>query len=170
MSQRERPPRAFAKPSGEELSRISQSEIVQFVAASVGRVSNLYPHWLLLHVENPLGIPSSRLMVLWLLHTWNELSMGEIARAIDLTPRGVTRIVDGLEEEGLARRTPHETDKRIKHVRLTNKGHRFVENTFPVARAEFKQLFSVLEKSECLELIRLLEKVTDAMKVQIDAE
>ena len=170
VTQRERPLRAFAKPSGDELSKISQGELVQFVAASVGRVSNLYPHWLLLHVETPLGIPSSRLMVLWLLHSWNEISMGEISRAIDLTPRGVTRIVDGLEEEGLARRAPHKTDKRIKVVRLTNKGHRFVENTFPVARAEFKQLFSVLEKGECLEFIRLLEKVTDEMKNQIDAE
>ena len=169
MSAQQRPDQVFAKPSAHLLAQRSKAELVQYVAASFGRVSNLFPHWLLLRVENPLGISSSRLMVLWLLHSWNGLTMGDISRAIDLTPRGVTRIMDGLEDEGLARREAHETDKRIKVVRLTAKGRRFVVKTLPAARTEFDLLFSVLEKSECVEIIRLLEKVTDEMKSQIDA-
>ena len=160
----------FSKPTQSELRKLARGELDLFTAASVGRLGNLFPHWMLLFVEKPLGIPSSRLISLWLLYSEESMTMGEIAQAIDLTPRGVTRIVDGLEADGLARRAPHETDKRIKVVRLTNKGHRFVEKAFPIARAEFKQLFSVLEKNECVEFIRLLEKVTDEMKRQIDAE
>ena len=71
------------KPTSAELAKLSQSEISQFAAASVGRLSNLFPHWMLLNVENPANIPSSRLIVLWLLKSEQSLSMSEIAKAID---------------------------------------------------------------------------------------
>lgn len=168
MSTRADKSSGFAKPTQAELAKTSSPELIRFVAASVGRVSKLYPHWLLLHVENPLGIPSSRLIVLWLLHSEQTMTMGEISRAIDLTPRGVTRIVDGLESDGLAKRTVDAADKRIKLVELTAKGSRFIRESFPTAQREFTRLFSSLEKAEAIELIRLLEKITDMMKTQID--
>ena len=156
------------KPTQADLVKKTRSDIVPFMAASVGRLSNLYPHWMLLYVENPLGISTSRLMVMWLLHSEESMTMGEIARAIDLTPRGVTRIVDGLETDGLADRVPSKTDKRVKVVRLTRRGQRFVQTSFPKANTEFSRLFSALDKSEAVEFIRILEKLTDQMKLEID--
>lgn len=161
---------AFAKVTQSELASMSREDISQFVAASVGRLSNLYPHWLLIHVEKPLGITSSRLIVLWLLSSRDSLTMGEIASAIDLTPRGVTRIVDGLESDGLVRRVTDEFDRRIRSVELTTKGKRFVAQKFPSAMAEFERMFSVLDKGEAVELIRLLEKMTDRMKAEISGD
>lgn len=156
------------KPTHADLLKKSRSDIVPFMAASVGRLSNLYPHWMLLHVETPLGISTSRLMVMWLLHSEESMTMGEIAQSIDLTPRGVTRIVDGLETDGLADRVPSTTDKRVKLVKLTKSGQRFVQTSFPIANAEFSRLFSALDKSEAVEFIRILEKLTDQMKLEID--
>ena len=156
------------KPTSAELAKLSQSEISQFAAASVGRLSNLFPHWMLLNVENPANIPSSRLIVLWLLKREQSLSMSEIGKAIDLTPRGITRIVDGLEADGLARRIEGEFDKRIKMVELTSKGQRFLKTTLPDVQGKFRKLFSKLEKSESIEMIRLLEKLTDQLKTDID--
>ena len=156
------------KPTSADLAKLSQSEISQFAAASVGRLSKLFPHWMLLNVENPANIPSSRLIVLWLLKRERSLSMSEIAKAIDLTPRGITRIVDGLEEDGLARRIEGEFDKRIKMVELTSKGQRFLKTTLPDVQGKFRKLFSTLEKSESIEMIRLLEKLTDQLKKDID--
>ena len=156
------------KPTSADLANLSQSEISQFAAASVGRLSKLFPHWMLLNVENPANIPSSRLIVLWLLKRERSLSMSEIAKAIDLTPRGITRIVDGLEEDGLARRIEGEFDKRIKMVELTSKGQRFLKTTLPDVQGKFRKLFSTLEKSESIEMIRLLEKLTDQLKTDID--
>ena len=156
------------KPTSADLAKLSQSEISQFAAASVGRLSKLFPHWMLLNVENPANIPSSRLIVLWLLKRERSLSMSEIAKAIDLTPRGITRIVDGLEEDGLARRIEGEFDKRIKMVELTSKGQRFLKTTLPDVQGKFRKLFSTLEKSESIEMIRLLEKLTDQLKNDID--
>ena len=156
------------KPTSADLAKLSQSEISQFAAASVGRLSKLFPHWMLLNVENPANIPSSRLIVLWLLKRERSLSMSEIAKAIDLTPRGITRIVDGLEEDGLARRIEGEFDKRIKMVELTSKGQRFLKTTLPDVQGKFRKLFSTLEKSESIEMIRLLEKLTDQFKKDIN--
>ena len=156
------------KPTSADLAKLSQSEISQFAAASVGRLSKLFPHWMLLHVENPANIPSSRLIVLWLLKREQSLSMSEIGKAIDLTPRGITRIVDGLEADGLARRIEGEFDKRIKMVELTSKGQRFLKTTLPDVQGKFRKLFSTLEKSESIEMIRLLEKLTDQLKTDID--
>ena len=156
------------KPTSADLAKLSQSEISQFAAASVGRLSKLFPHWMLLNVENPANIPSSRLIVLWLLKRERSLSMSEIAKAIDLTPRGITRIVDGLEEDGLARRIEGEFDKRIKMVELTSKGQRFLKTTLPDVQGKFRKLFSTLEKSESIEMIRLLEKLTDQLKKDIN--
>ena len=159
----------FSKPTQSELRKLGRGEVDLFTAASVGRLGNLFPHWMLLFVETPLGIPSSRLIALWLLYSEESMTMGEIAQAIDLTPRGVTRIVDGLEADGLAVRHVNASDKRIKIVKLTAKGRRFIEKSFPQAAVEFGRLFSVLEKSEAIEFIRLLEKVTDQMKSHIDS-
>ena len=106
--------------------------------------------------------------MLWLLLSEQTLTMGEIAKAIDLTPRGVTRIVDGLESDGLAKRITSEIDRRIKMVELTPKGQKFLASSLPEALVKFSELFSVLDKTEAIEFVRLIEKLTDQMKVQID--
>jgi len=169
MSHQDKNRSAHAKPTPSDLAKMSRAAAAPFTAASVGRLSHLFPHWLLLNVETPLSIPASRLLVLWMLRKEQTLTMGEIAQMIDLTPRGVTRIVDGLEADGFATRTEDESDKRIKVVELTTKGRRFLDASLPKVHEKYVELFAVLEKSETVELVRLIEKLTDHMKAQIDS-
>lgn len=147
---------------------MSRGQAAPFLAASVGRLSNLYPHWMLLKIEKVHGVSSSRLIALWLLENQGPVTMGALAHAIDLTPRAVTRIVDGLEADGYVLRATNESDRRITNVALTSKGHRFIKSIFPDVAARFGSLFRVLEPREAVELVRLLEKLTDHMKKQID--
>ena len=170
MSHQVHNPSVGEKPTPSDLAKMSRASAAPFTAASVGRLSHLFPHWLLLNVETPLGIPASRLLVLWMLRNEKALTMGEIAQMIDLTPRGVTRIVDGLEADCFATRTEDESDKRIKVVELTTKGRRFLDASLPKVHQKYVELFAVLDKSEAVELVRLLEKLTDHMKMQIDAD
>jgi len=51
-------------------------------------------------------------------------TMGEIADVLHCDRSNVTGIVDGLEERGLARRTPSEADRRVKLIALTSDGRR----------------------------------------------
>ena len=53
------------------------------------------------------------------------LSMSELSRALDVTPRAVTSLVDGLEADGFARRAEHPSDRRTTLVELTPSGRRF---------------------------------------------
>ena len=156
------------KPSGSQLAKMSKNTAALFVAASVGRLSKLYPHWLLLNIETPHGIPSSRLIVLWQLQAYRVLTMGQIANAIDLTPRGVTRIVDGLESDGFVKRTYSKQDKRVRTVEITPKGNEFLRSATPDIQEKFANLFDVLSKKESIEFVRILEKLTDHMKAEID--
>ena len=156
------------KPSGSQLAKMPKNTAALFVAASVGRLSKLYPHWLLLNIETPHGIPSSRLIVLWQLQAYRILTMGQIANAIDLTPRGVTRIVDGLESDGFVKRTYSKQDKRVRTVEITPKGNEFLRSVTPDIQEKFSNLFDVLSKKESIEFVRILEKLTDHMKAEID--
>jgi DNA-binding MarR family transcriptional regulator len=51
-------------------------------------------------------------------------TMSEIAAFLHCDPSNVTGIVDGLEERGLATRTPAEQDRRVKLIALTPEGRR----------------------------------------------
>ena len=160
----------LAKPSGAQLAKMPKNIASMFAAASVGRLSNLYPHWLLLNIETPHKIPSSRLIVLWQLQSTEALTMGQIAKAIDLTPRGVTRIVDGLESDGFVKRIISKQDKRVKTVEITAKGSKFLARALPDIQMKMSNLFGVLEKSELIELVAITEKLTDHMKMEIDKQ
>jgi DNA-binding MarR family transcriptional regulator len=51
-------------------------------------------------------------------------TMSEIAAVLHCDNSNVTGIVDGLEERGLAVRTPSEQDRRVKLISLTAEGRR----------------------------------------------
>lgn len=93
--------------------------------------------------------------------------MGDLAQMLDLTPRAITRLVDGLEDEGLAERVTDPDDARVFKVRLTRTGKRRFKELEPRLRGEFVSLFAGLDKQEIRELIRLIEKLTDHMITQI---
>lgn len=51
-----------------------------------------------------------------------SLRMRELAARVMITPSGVTRVVDGLEERGLVTRRRDEADARAVHAQLTATG------------------------------------------------
>jgi DNA-binding MarR family transcriptional regulator len=48
----------------------------------------------------------------------------ELARRLMLTPSGITRLLEGLEQEGLVRRTTCPTDLRVAYAELTPDGRK----------------------------------------------
>ena len=92
----------------------------------------------------------------------------ELAKAVVLTRSGVTRLVDGLEKDGLVRRASCPSDKRGTLVSLTDEGlarlraatsthvagvrELFVERLGDQGRAQMDALLRVLPAgAECLE-------------------
>lgn len=65
------------------------------------------------------GLTTARVHLLWVLQHAGPSTQRDLARLCEVTPRNITGLVDGLEESGHVRRTPHPTDRRAVLVELT---------------------------------------------------
>ena len=139
-----------------------------FIAASVGRLSHLFPRWMSVKIESEHDITSSQLMLLFLLSQSEKMTMGQIAQMLDLTPRAISGLVVGLEKKKYIVRTKDKIDHRITWVKLGTEGKAFLKVVRPDASRKLGSLFEVLNKKEQIELVRIIEKLTDHMKSQID--
>lgn len=139
-----------------------------FVAASIGRLSTLFPRWMGKKVENEHDVTSSQLMVIFLLSQSDKATMGELAQMLDLTPRAITGIIDGLTKKKYVQRSQDAHDHRISWISLSPTGKAFLKLARPDISTKLGSLLSVLTRKEQVELVRLIEKLTDHMKEQID--
>jgi DNA-binding MarR family transcriptional regulator len=105
-----------------------------------------------------LELSPAQCHVLRLLDPERAISMRELADGLGCDASNVTGLVDRLEDRGLVRRRPSETDRRVKALELTPKGVRL--------RAAFLERMTVppegldrLSAREQQALVRLLERL-----------
>jgi DNA-binding MarR family transcriptional regulator len=109
--------------------------------------------------EEELGLGGSAPIALVALSTYlADRPLDEIADAFGITSSAVVRLVDRLEEEGLARRSPGPDGRRVS-VRLTAKGDRRAEAVLARRERELGEVLGVLSGAEQRELTRLHEKL-----------
>jgi len=90
-----------------------------------------------------------------------KLPMRVMGDRLQLHPTSVTNIVDRLQADGLARRTPHPTDRRATLVEITEAGSERLEAaTKAVTAIDFG--LAGLSSNEETELTELLAKVRRA--------
>ena len=97
-------------------------EIVSTEALAALRVASLAFHnamdrWLEHH-----DLSDSRMGVLWRLRHKDEMTLGELAEDLDVSPRNITGLVDHLEKDKLVERFPDAADRRAIRVRLSPAG------------------------------------------------
>lgn len=68
------------------------------------------------------GLTPSRTHLLWELHRLGPCTQQALASALNVTPRNVTGLIDGLEAGGFVNRRPHPNDRRATLVTLTELG------------------------------------------------
>lgn len=71
-------------------------------------------------------VTGPRLHLLWQLGISGPCTQRALADALDVTPRNITGLVDGLVESGHVTREPHPTDRRATLVTPTPAGADFV--------------------------------------------
>jgi DNA-binding MarR family transcriptional regulator len=103
--------------------------------------------------EAGASVPRLRLLYTILCH--GPQKMADLADALTVTPRNVTALVDGLEGEGLVRRVPHSTDRRITLVELTCSPDR-VAAQFESYQGSIEWLFDELTVEDRRTLLRVL--------------
>jgi len=77
--------------------------------------------------EREEGLSTSRVHLLWVLGASGPSTQQSLATALDVTPRNVTGLVDGLVGSGHVTREPHPGDRRATLVTLTDLGTRTVD-------------------------------------------
>jgi DNA-binding MarR family transcriptional regulator len=72
--------------------------------------------------DTALGLSPPKLSALSVLVFRGPLTMGELARAEQVTPATISRLVAELEQHGLVVRSSDEADGRVRRVRATAEG------------------------------------------------
>jgi len=143
-------PVAGTSPAGDTISSTSADRLAVAASTFVG----LFDRWANRKaVEAGASVP--RLRLLYEVHCHGPQKMADLADALAVTPRNVTALVDGLEADGLVRRLPHASDRRVTLVELTCNSDR-VAAQFATYQSSIASLFVAMTEDERLTLLRLL--------------
>lgn len=96
----------------------------------------------------------------------NHMRRVDLAGGLLLTPSGVTRLLDGLEDAGLVEKATCPTDARVTYAVLTEAGRQKLEGAsrshLAAVRALFEERFSDDELTTLAELLERLPGVASA--------
>jgi DNA-binding MarR family transcriptional regulator len=88
-----------------------------------------------------------------------ERSMRELSDLLQVSPRTVTDLVDGLEARGLVARGAHPTDRRVTNLAVTGAGRRCLNPARTAAEAWGAAAIAELSAAEQETLRDLLQRV-----------
>jgi DNA-binding MarR family transcriptional regulator len=101
---------------------------------------------------------------LLLLHRAGEEGMRRIdlANQLQLSPSGITRLLDRLEDQGLVGKGECKSDARVSYAILTDAGHEKLKDAAPGHVDDIdRRLSAVLSEDEMKTLAELLGRLTD---------
>jgi len=104
------------------------------------------------------GLAAARVRALTTLAASGRVRMVDLAKALGVTNRAVTPIVDALAADGLVERQPDPADRRAFQLVLTPAGAAQVKTISRLQRTISEEIFSVLTPDERDQLGRLLAK------------
>ena len=82
----------------------------------------------------------------------------EISNLLQITPAGVTHLINPLEGAGYIERLPDKNDRRIVRIGLTQKGTQVAEALISEVRENLIGLVNHLGEEDSKTLIRLMSK------------
>ena len=119
-----------------------------------------------LHPELGSKLTPSKLRALDLLAELGGLRVGELAERVGVDDTTATRLVDRLEELGLAERRGEQGDRRATLVGLTAAGKELVFKVATQRQQFFADVLGTLDPDERVQLLRLTEKAALALRTR----
>lgn len=90
------------------------------------------------------------------------VTMSDLSRMLLVSNGNATAVVDRLEQDGLVKRQPSETDRRTVYASLTPEGLAAFEGLATEHEAEVDRLFDALTEAEIVTLTDILKRVGGA--------
>ena len=142
----------------------AEAATAEVLAVAASAFVGAFDHWSSRKAAEA-GASIPRLHLLYQVHCHGPQKMADLANALAVTPRNVTALVDGLEAEGMVRRVPHTTDRRVTLVELTCNSER-VAAQFGTYQASIAGLFAEMTDDERRTLLRLLGSLHERMRAE----
>jgi len=102
---------------------------------------------------------TGQVAVLFILNKVGKSPMSELGKCLLVSKPNITFLVDHLVEDGLVKRVPDESDRRVIYIHLTEKGKQFVQRKKEQALAMITDKLSTLGDLDLDDLSKSLDKV-----------
>ena len=113
------------------------------------------------------GLSAPRLSALSVVVFGGPLTLGRLAKAEQVKPPTMTRIVTGLEKEGLVQRVGDAQDRRLTRIRATPKGEKILAAGRARCVEKLAAAVTTLDSSQLAELsrgVQLLGEIIGSMR------
>jgi MarR family transcriptional regulator, organic hydroperoxide resistance regulator len=110
-------------------------------------------------VARASNLTGPQLTVVKMLHHLGDLSLSELSERIRAGNSTVSGIIDRMEREELVKRVRSKEDRRVVHIKLTEKGRELAKSV-PIQPMEFFQAaIASLDPEELTTVLRILTKL-----------
>ncbi|MFE9345935.1 MarR family winged helix-turn-helix transcriptional regulator [Streptomyces olivaceus] len=115
------------------------------------------------HLEHrDLGItPAQSRLLRTLAHYDSPPRMADLAERLEVVPRAVTTLVDGLETAGKVRRVPDPANRRVTRIELTADGRADLRELHGARRSAAEEILAPLSEEQRTALGGLLDTLID---------
>jgi len=107
--------------------------------------------------------PASGLVLSILADSESPLPPNKIADRLILSRATVTGLIDSLEKRGYVRRQPHQSDRRMLMIKLTEAGKKVAHDFRPIVHQHQKRWLEAFSDKEQQQLIDLLQSLQVAL-------
>ncbi len=130
----------------------------EFLVAAFSRFMPTFKRWLELRYDKE-SMSYARLKLIGMLHKKGPMIMSELGVMLDVSARNITKLVDGLEQEGLVRRVAHCTDRRATVIETTPEGSKIGEQVWGQHCKTMASLFDELSADDRADLLRTMTRL-----------
>ncbi|MFJ6086873.1 MarR family winged helix-turn-helix transcriptional regulator [Streptomyces sp. NPDC092369] len=115
------------------------------------------------HIELAgLGVTPAQSRLLRTLSHWGSPPrMADLAERLEVVPRAVTTLVDGLEANGKVRRVPDPTNRRVIRIELTDDGREALRGLHRSRRSAAEEILAPLTSEQREVFGGLLDTLVD---------
>jgi len=112
--------------------------------------------------QSDLGItPAQSRLLRTLAQFGSSPRMADLAERLEVVPRAVTTLVDGLEASGRVRRVPDPTNRRVIRIEITDEGREALRAVHGARRSAAEELLAPLTDEQRETLGTLLGALID---------
>jgi DNA-binding MarR family transcriptional regulator len=120
-------------------------------------------------MASQFGLTGPQLTVIKLLETFDNLSLSSLSERIRAQNSTVTGIIDRMERENLVRRERSTTDRRVVHIRLSDKGQKLAQKIQVEPMEIFRDALLSLTQTDLKDLLRIMGRLEKHVRSRVAA-